>query len=429
MTGTRGAAVVALVVLAAALVAVVALVVPWRPLGHVPANDRVTARVAGDFTAQEHAREDAFHSSIRPWSLTAWGVGIALTLVLGLTPLGSRLLGLLPGWLGWGGRTVVGVVVLLVLGRLVTLPFDLHSETVLRRYGLSTQTWSSWTVDALKSLGISAAITSVLALGVVGLARRWPERWWIPAAVGGALLVIVVSFAYPLVVEPVFNKFTPMPAGPLRTSLLQLAEQDHVPVKDVLVADASRRTTALNAYVSGFGSTRRIVVYDNLVKNASPEEIRLIVAHELGHAKRNDVLLGTLIGALAIGVGACALFLLMGSTRVQHWARVDGPGDPRAVALLLALVTAISVLTGPAQQLISRRIEARADVHALDLTSDPTSFAEMQRQLALTNIGDLDPPPILFGLFASHPTTPQRIAMARTWARQHGQPEPGPLVP
>jgi len=429
VSGTRGAAVVALVLLGAALVVVVALVTPWRPLGDVPAGDRAVVRIAGDFTPAEHAHEDAFHSAIRPLSLTSWAVGIAVAVALGLTPLGARLLGLLPTGLGWAGRTAVGVVALLLVGRLVTLPFDLHSEVVLRRYGLSTQTWGSWTVDALKSLGISAVITGVLVVGVVGLARRFPQRWWVPAAVAGALLVVVVSFVYPLVVEPVFNKFTPMPDGPLRTSLLQLAQQDHVPVRDVLVADASRRTTTLNAYVSGFGSTRRIVVYDTLLKQASPEEIRLIVAHELGHAKRNDVLTGTLVGALAVSVGACALFLLVGSARVQSWAGVDGPADPRAVALLLALVTVLGVLTGPAQQLISRRIEARADVHALDLTSDPQAFAEMQRRLGLTNLSDLDPPPWLFVLFASHPTTPQRIAMSRTWARQHDQPVPGPLVP
>ena len=90
-------------------------------------------------------------------------------------------------------------------------------------------------------------------------------------------------------------RFTPLPAGQLRTDLLQLAARDHVPVEDVLVADASRRTTALNAYVSGFGSTRRIVLYDTLVEKASPREVELVVAHELGHAKRQDVLHGTLL--------------------------------------------------------------------------------------------------------------------------------------
>src|SRR4029077_12310053 len=105
--------------------------------------------------------------------------------------------------------------------------------------------------------------------------------WWSIGAVLGATLVVVLSFAYPIVVEPVFNSFTPMPAGELRTSLLTMAARDGVPVRDVLVADASRRTNSLNAYVSGFGATRRIVVYDTLLKDATPDEVRLIVAHEL----------------------------------------------------------------------------------------------------------------------------------------------------
>jgi STE24 endopeptidase len=429
VTGGRGVALLALLMLGAALVVVVAVVTPWRPLGAVPARDQVSVRIAGDFTQAEHAREDAFHRATRPTSLGSWAVGIALALLLGFTPLGARLLGTLPDALGWAGRTAVGVVGLLVLARLVTLPLDVRTEVLLRRYGLSTQTWGSWTTDALKSLGISAVLSVVLVVGLVGLARWLPERWWVPAAGAGALVVVVVSFIYPLLVEPVFNKFTPMPAGPLRTSLIQLADQDHVPVRDVLVADASRRTTTLNAYVSGFGSTRRIVVYDTLLRDATPDEIRLIVAHELGHAKRNDVLTGTLIGALATALGACALFLLLGSSAVQNRAGVTGPGDPRAVALLLALVTLIGTLAGPAQLLVSRRIEARADVHALNLTQDPATFAAMQRRLALTNLADLDPPPVLFVGFASHPTAPQRIAMARTWALLHGKPEPAPLVP
>ena len=244
-----------------------------------------------------------------------------------------------------------------------------------------------------------------------------------------ALLVVLISFVYPLLVEPVFNKFTPMAQGPLRASLIEIASRDGVPVRDVLVADASRRTTALNAYVSGFGATRRIVVYDTTVRKAGPDEIRLIAAHELGHAKRNDVLHGTLIGALGLAAGAIVLYLALNWPPLLRRAGVSEAGDPRALALVLLVLTLLGTLGGPVQQLVSRRIEARADVHALDLTREPDTFARMQRQLAVTNLSNLRPDPVGYVLFASHPSSPQRIALARDWARLHGVPEPPDLAP
>ena len=141
--------------------------------------------------------------------------------------------------------------------------------------------------------------------------RLFPATWWIWAAVGAAGFVVLVSFAYPLVVEPIFNKFASLPTGVLRTALLELAARDHVDVGDVLVADASRRTTALNAYVSGLGSTRRIVVFDTLVGRARSAEVESVVAHELGHTKHRDVLRGTLFGALGAAAAVCLLFLLL----------------------------------------------------------------------------------------------------------------------
>jgi STE24 endopeptidase len=247
--------------------------------------------------------------------------------------------------------------------------------------------------------------------------------------VGAAVVVVLLSFVLPVVIEPIFNNFTPMPEGELRTSLLQLAEQDGVHVDDVLVADASRRTTALNAYVSGFGATRRIVVYDTLLESSSPEEVRLVVAHELGHAKRNDVLLATIIGALGAAAVVCALYLLTTWTSLLQRAGVESVRDPRSLALILALVAVAAAVIGPVGNLVSRRIEARADVHSLDLTSDPTVFARSERTLQVRNIGDLDPNPLVYGVFATHPTGPERIALARTWARLHGVPEPPPLAP
>jgi STE24 endopeptidase len=198
---------------------------------------------------------------------------------------------------------------------------------------------------------------------------------------------------------------------------MTMAAQDGVPVRDVLVADASRRTRAVNAYVSGFGPTRRIVVYDTLLTEATPGEVVSVVAHELGHAKENDVFIGTLLGALGTGAGVVVLYLLGFWTGLLRVAGVDSIAEPRAIGLLLAVATLAGLAGGPAQAFVSRRIEARADAHALELTGDPATFEAMQQRLGGVNLSDPDPPAWEQTLTASHPSTVERMAAARAYAR------------
>jgi STE24 endopeptidase len=209
-----------------------------------------------------------------------------------------------------------------------------------------------------------------------------------------------------------FNDFTPMKAGPLRSDILALAAKEHVHIDDVLVADASRRTTTLNAYVSGYGSTRRVVVYDTLLTGLSRPEAEVVVAHELGHAKHDDVLLGTVLGALGSAAGIGLLGLVLSRRWLLHRAGADGLGDPRVVPLVLALAVVGSLLTSPVQNTISRAIEARADRAALQATQDPETFIAMQRQLALRSLADPTPPAWSQFWFGSHPTVLQRIGLA-----------------
>lgn len=422
MTG-RSALVVTTVLLAVLLVVALAVLTPWRPLP-LDGVAAVPTDPGRDFTPDQLAREDAFHSAVRPPAYVSLGLSLLIACFLGLRPVGARLVeaAAAPFGGGWGWQVLLGTVAVTLLGRLLVLPWDAWSESVRRRYGLSTRTWGGWAVDVGKSYAVGLVLTLLVLFLVVGLARWSPQWWWAFGAALGGLLVVVVSFAYPVVVEPVFNKFTPMDPGELRTSLLELASADGVPVQDVLVADASRRTSSLNAYVSGFGSTRRVVVYDTLLESASPAEVRLIVAHELGHTKNRDVLWGTLLGALGVALVVCLLALAARSGPLLAAAGVRSLGDGRAVALVLACVAVLTFVSGPAQALVSRRVEARADVHALDLTRQPAQAVSMQRRLSTTNLSDLDPSPIVFGLFATHPTGPQRIALARTWARLQGMP-------
>ena len=409
---------VVLALLLLALAVALAVAVPWTPL---PGAD-LQPDAARDFTAAQIAREVAFHDALRPTSYASLALGLLVVSALGLTGVGARLVRAVARPLGggWVWQVVLGTLAVTVVVRLVTLPLRARSETVLREYGLSTQTWGTWTLDLLRNVLVDAGLNALALLALVGIARVARRSWWAWGAGATAALVVAGSFAYPLVVEPVFNSFASLPDGSLRTQVLALAERDGVPVDDVLVADASRRTTALNAYVSGFGSSRRIVLYDTLVERATPDEVALVVAHELGHADEDDVLVGTLLGALGAAAAVCGLAVLLSWSPLLRRSGADGMHDPRIVPLLLALVAVGTLVVGPASNLVSRRVEARADVHSLDLTRDPRTFADSQRRLALSNLSDLDPHPLAYALFATHPSTTERLALVRVWERLQG---------
>lgn len=423
----RWLAPVVLVLIGGALVAAIVVTTPWQPL---PAGEGA-ASPATDFTREQLARSRRFYAALRPMSYGSLAAGLLLLAVLGLTPLGKRLVGAAARFCrGRAACTVVlGVLGVSALYRLALLPFNVRAEMLLRDVGLSTQSWPEWTADLGKGFALETGLAALALLVLHGLMRWLPAWWWAPAAVGAFLLVAAVSFAYPVVVEPLFNSFRPMQHGQLRSELMSLARDDGVPVRRVLVADASRRTTAINAYVSGFGSTRRIVVYDTLLKSASPREVELLVAHELGHAEHRDVLRGTLIGGLGAATGVCLLYLIGTWASLQRRAGLASLHDPRSVPLLLLIVVVLSTAGMPVQNSVSRAIEARSDVHALRLTRDAAVYARMQHRLAIDNVAELTPSPVAYHLYASHPTAPERIALARAWARANGETVPPPLAP
>jgi STE24 endopeptidase len=336
-----------------------------------------------------------------------------LALVLGLTPLGSGLLRRVTPR-RWWLAVPLAVLVVQVLETAVTVGFAIAAHHVDLVYGISRQAWGPWAVDQLTGFAVSWVVTSLAVLVGVALARR-SARWWFAwAGAGAVVLALAGSFLYPVVVEPLFNRFTPMPQGAFKQSVLRLAAREGVHVDQVLVADASRRTTTLNAYVSGFGGTRRVVVYDNLLRDLSPAEARVVVAHELAHARNNDVLLGTGLGALAAVGGVAVLALLLDTARLRRWARVRGAGDPAAVALVLALVGVGGFLASPAQNTVSRAIEARADRVSLETTHAGSAFIAMQRRLALTSLADPTPPRLSQIWWGTHPTVLQRAGLPQS---------------
>ncbi|MDT9593794.1 M48 family metallopeptidase [Nocardioides zeae] len=405
----RGPTVVALaaaLVGTALFVALAAWLVPWDP---VPGGVPEPADPSTILTPTEIARGDAYGVYGRALSWTSLAVSVLVALWLGLGRSGAALVRRLPG--PWWVQAVLGVLAVTVIGRLFTLPF---SYLLWRRRvteGLSTQDTGAWFSDLWLNVLVSAVTVSLAVLVAVGCARRW-RRWW-PAIAGGiaAGLVVLGSFVYPLLVEPLFNDFEPLADGELRTAVLALGEEEGVGVDEVLVADASRRTTALNAYVSGFGSTHRVVLYDTAVAGLPQDELLSIVAHELGHAKNHDVLVGTGLGAAGAVAGVGLLGLLVGTPLLRRRSGATGMADPAAVPLVLALVAVGTFLVAPVQNGISRQIERRADVVALETTEDPDAFVLMQRELAVRSVSD--PTPSAWGQFwfGSHPTTMERVAL------------------
>lgn len=408
----RGWAGLAFAVLVVGMVVAAIALVPWSR----PPNRADQLAVLAELPSEQVRRGRALRSALRWPSYASMVVAMAVAGGLGLTPLGAEVVAVVARPFGghWLAAGVLGGLVVMVAGQLATLPLAAWRYTVLRRYGLSTQSWSAWLTDRGKASLVMAVVAALALTAFFGATRLFPRWWWALAAVGAAGLVVLLSFVFPLVVEPLFHRFTPMEPGPLRAELLALADRDEVPVHEVLVADASRRTRGVNAYVSGFGPSRRIVVYDTLLRESPPGEVVAVVAHELAHAKHRDVFTGTLLGAVGAAAVVIGLYLLDGWPGLLRVAGVASVTEPRAVALLAAVVAIVSFAVGPVQALISRQVEARADAHALSLTGDVDSFITMQVRLSATNLSDPDPPAWERALFATHPSTVERIAAARS---------------
>lgn len=391
--------------------------VPWEPVaGGLPA-----AATAGSvFSPTEISRSEDYSATARWLGWSSYVVSLALVAGLGFTAAGRRLFTRLRG--PWWWRAGAAVVVVQGLVRLVTLPWSLASRENRLEFGLTRQPLPDFLRDLAAGFAVQAGVTVVAVSIIVGCARRWAQ-WW-PAITGVLLgaLSLIASFAYPVVIEPLFNEFKPLADGPVRTEVFALARAEGVVLDDVLVADASRRTTSLNAYVSGFGATRRVVLYDTLVAEVPPEQVAAVVAHELAHAKHDDVLKGSVLGALGVlmALGVLGLILPAGppgdrlATSRRDWPPAR---DPIVVPLLLALAAVATLVAAPVQNAISRRVETRADVVALAATGDAATAEELQRSLALGALSDPTPPRWAQFWFGSHPTALERIALARRTVR------------
>ena len=294
----------------------------------------------------------------------------------------------------------------------VRLPIDYADGVVLEwRWGFLRMSGWEWFWHHLKSSLVSFC-GGLVATAAIGLFMLRVKRWWLPSAALSAFFCFVVAFLAPLVIAPLFARFTPLKDEKLAARLLAIAQKAQIPADRVLVCDASSRYTHTNAYFSGLLSTRRIVVYDTLLETHPPDEVEVVVAHEAGHARHHHILKGLLLAAVvlfAFWATVAALVAWLGRKGVISVK------EPRVLAFVALCAVGLSLVVAPFENHLSRRCEAQADLEALRLTNNPDAFIRAEKRLALHNLSALNRNGLRYLWFATHPTPLERIGMAEAF--------------
>ena len=282
-----------------------------------------------------------------------------------------------------------------------------------RAHGLVTQPIGSWLGDRAKAAGLGATLTTALAGATAVLMRRRPVMWWLGSWGLVSAGTVVLTALGPKFIEPLFQKTRPLEDPELERDVRQVAETLGVPVRGVVVNDASSRTTGSNAYVSGLGPTRRVVLFDTLLRDFPRDQVRFVVAHELAHVSRRHILRGSLMSAAlslpalgAIGAGVAA------TTGVRPIGRRDADLALRRLTAAAVGAAMFGALAGRLGNRISRGFEREADWEAMRATGDVDAAIAVHRGLVTANLGVPDPPRWVQRLWGSHPTALERIGLA-----------------
>ncbi len=317
----------------------------------------------------------------------------------------------LPG--GWLSTAVAGAALVAVILFLAGLPIAyVRGYSVQHAWELSTQPVAGWISDQSRALLVGLVMTAVAATAFYGLVRWQPRTWWLWGWAAFTVLTAILFFVYPVLIAPLFNRFVPLQPGPLREQALALSREAGVDVDEVLVADASRRTLTENAYVAGLGSTKRLVLYDTLVREGGVDESAFVIAHELGHEVHNHIWKNVAVTSAGLLVAFAVFGWLAGRDEVWRWAGATAIGDIRGLPVLLALGVVGGLIALPAQNAMSRYFERQADAVAFRLVDDPGAAVKTFRRLAFSNLADLAPSDAAVAYFFSHPPVKDRIRAA-----------------
>ncbi|MFN7122622.1 MAG: M48 family metallopeptidase [Hydrogenophaga sp.] len=387
-----------------------------RQIRHV-ARHRGTVPAAFSDTISVAAHQKAADYTITKTQFGLLEIAIDAALLLGWTLLGGL------DWLNQtllaalGGGMVQQLALLgsfAIIGGLITLPLGWYATfRIEERFGFNKMTLSLWLGDLLKGTLVGALIGLPIAALVLWLMGAAGPAWWLWAWGAWMVFNLLALVLYPTVIAPLFNKFEPLADETLKTRVNALMQRCGFAAKGLFVMDGSKRSAHANAYFTGFGAAKRVVFFDTLLKQLSPEEIDAVLAHELGHYKRRHILKRiVLMFSLSL-----AGFALLGWVSSQAWfysglgvmPSLDTPNDALALILFLMVVPLFTFFLSPLMAQLSRKHEFEADAYAVEHTNGP-DLASALLKLYKDNASTLTPDPVYARFYYSHPPASERLS-------------------
>jgi len=381
-------------------------------LSHVRKNSGSIPPRFRDFIDREnYERQTAYSLDRGRFALVSSICSSALVLVVVLT----GLLGIVETWvLGLGlPRYIGGIAVIFIISlifRFFGIPFSLYSQFVLEeKYGFNKMTGKLFILDFLKSLVLSAVLAFILLYSLFWFIDSAGSFWWLYAFLFIAAFQLILSVLYPLIIAPLFNKFSPLEEGSLRSKLLALAEKLSFRTKGIYVMDGSRRSKHSNAYFTGIGKTKRIVLFDTLITAMGEEQVVSVLAHEIGHEKKKHVIKRMIISLVLLFTGFFVIQLLLDAAPLFQAFGLAGPSSYGIFIILSFCASPFTFVLTPLFTAWSRKHEYEADRFAVDAVGGYEDMKKALISLSKENLSTLTPHPLYSFYHYSHPTLGERI--------------------
>ncbi len=314
-----------------------------------------------------------------------------------------------------------GLVFFLLLSyadTVISLPFSLYSTfRIENRYGFNTMTFRLWMADTVKSLAVSTILTGLLTAGGLLLVRKSPDMWWLWVWCFFLVFGIFVMYISPYVIEPLFHRFTPIEDEDLEGGIRSLMQKAGIKVSRIFRIDASRRTRHTNAYFTGIGRVKRIILYDTLIQKMSRDEILAVLAHEAGHWKKKHLLKHIVVAEVIALIAIYAAYLLLQGDFLTRLFHIENDSFFAKVVILGFIGSIVSFPFTPVFHYFSRRHENEADRFSCELTGNGAGMISALVKLSKDNLSNLHPHPLYALFHYSHPPVLERIRRIREFEK------------